>query len=67
MWDRNVEATTQRKTHISTANTAAGRANAGFDSDRQGNTGIRRQKNYINFQYFSNRILVISYNAHRVY
>lgn len=38
MWERKIQATTQRKTHISTADTVAGRSNAGSDEDRQGNT-----------------------------
>ena len=44
---------TERKTHITTADTAAGRSNAEPDVDWQGNTITPRQKYYLNFQYFS--------------
>jgi hypothetical protein len=52
MWDRKIQATTQRKKLIGTADTETGRSNAGSDAHRQGNISARRLKNF-NFQYFS--------------
>jgi len=43
-WERKIQATTQRKTHTSTADSMAERSNEGPDEDRQGNTRTATEK-----------------------
>lgn len=43
-WERKIQATTQSKTHISTADSVAERSNEGPDEDRQGNMRTATEK-----------------------